>query len=455
MSPVLQQVAQFLNRWISPSDALLVAVSGGADSVALLHSLLQIGISKERIVVGHVNHQLRDDSDIDESFIIEMCRENNIKLETSRIDVKRLIMRSHMSLEEAARKARYCSLESTANKYMCRWILTGHTQDDSAETVLMRVVSGAPWYECTAIPSRRGKILRPLIQIPRSNLRFWLEKSGFSFREDSSNIDPRHLRNRLRMALIGKQEFWNPEHVKLISESGQLLWWSMEFGRLKARDFIAACQENDGSIGLEIERILGYFNSLTFLPVEAAWGRLIGSPEKRFPSAIRQQVSMFLTGKNTHSLLRLPEKINVERRGPRVWIFRNHDQGISVKLAAGVNSIDGAGITLSIDRARREGQETPVAIPTSHINGALVLRTVMPGDRMKIRGRPTKKIMDLLAERGLNPIVRAKALLVADNTGPLFVLEGPIAERALPKTANDELLWVSWKTTDEPLRNHD
>jgi tRNA(Ile)-lysidine synthase len=444
----LSRVEGFLRRWTSPQDRLLAAVSGGADSVAMLAALSdELGL-RSRLIVGHIDHGIRPDAPEDAAVVRGLCGERGLACDVRKVNAPELARRECLSIEAACRRLRYEALEGMAVEHGCRWILTGHTRDDSAETVLLRMLGGAPWYEWTAIPSRRGRVLRPLIEVMRPDLRQWVHSRGLPYREDPTNTDPRHLRNRLRMVLFRKQGFWSEERVERLAQAGQLLWWGMEAYRAAARRMAVEAGRGSGVFGLEIERILGYFSSLTFVPVEVAWAQGVGRPEARLPSAIRRQIPAFLRGKSPQASLELGEGMIAHRRGGRVWLYRDSRPEISLRVGLGDHHVSERAALLTLGFDVPQDVSYKAAIDPQCLERELHLRSWRPGDRLKISGRPTKKVADLLAERKLNPFERARVLVLADESGPLLMIGGPVAQRALPPECDSAPLWLSWKTSD-------
>jgi tRNA(Ile)-lysidine synthase len=444
----LTGVERQLRRWTKAEDRLLAGVSGGADSVGMLAVLTDALGLGARVAVCYVDHGIRPDTDEDVAIVRGLCAERRLQFLVKKVDTPELARSRQMSLEVAGRRLRYEALGQTAQEHSCRWILTGHTQDDSAETVLLRMLGGGSWYEWTGIPSRRGQVLRPLIDVPRAELRRWVLKRGLPWREDPTNADMRHTRNRLRMAVLRKPEFWCEDRVHELAHAGQLLWWGIEGCRWLSRRTFLDAQIGSGAVGLEIERILGYFSSLSFVAVEVAWAQCVGRAEARLPSAVRQQIPPFLLGKSPQSSLVLPEGIIAHRRGGRVWLYRESAANIALRVGMGENSVAERGATLTLGFTDPHEADYRAAIDPQCAERDLYLRNWRPGDRLKVAGRPTKKVADLLAESKLDPLERARVLVLADDSGPLLMIGGPVAERALPQHNEVNPLWVSWKASD-------
>jgi tRNA(Ile)-lysidine synthase len=184
---------------------VLVALSGGADSVALLHLLCEMERSGDLVVAGaaHLHHGLRGaDADADEAFCRALAGRLNVRFVTSRVDVASLAREQKRSIEDAARSARYAFLERAADELGAVAIATAHTLDDQAETFLLRLLRGTATRGLGSIRPRAGRVIRPVLDIRRADLRRFLEARGEAFREDATNADVSIPRNRVRHELI-------------------------------------------------------------------------------------------------------------------------------------------------------------------------------------------------------------------------------------------------------------
>ncbi len=207
-----------------PDDATLVlAVSGGADSMALLHGaarLVAAGARHWRLVVAHLDHALRPGSADDARFVADAAAALGLPVETRRVDVAALAHDEGRSIEEAGRRARYQFLEVVAPDGAL--IATAHTLDDAAETVLLNLLRGSGLAGVAGIPARRGRIVRPLLHDRRARLRELLDAAGIAYRDDPSNVDPAFARNRVRAELLPLLEDLRPGAVERIARFSRL-----------------------------------------------------------------------------------------------------------------------------------------------------------------------------------------------------------------------------------------
>ncbi|MEX2206857.1 MAG: tRNA lysidine(34) synthetase TilS [Myxococcota bacterium] len=208
MDPVQREVAAFLReQGVSRAAKLLVAVSGGADSVALLHALLGIG---QRVEAAHVHHGLRGaEADADLAFVARLAHALGVPFWSTRVDAAR---RDGRSPEARARALRYQALEEIRARRGCAHLATAHHQDDQAETVLLRAVRGTGLAGLAAIRASLdgGRVLRPLLALRRVELRRYLAERGLAHRDDESNRDLSIPRNRVRAEILPVLESIHP-----------------------------------------------------------------------------------------------------------------------------------------------------------------------------------------------------------------------------------------------------
>ena len=200
-------------RLLSPGARYLIGVSGGRDSVALLHWLVECGYNK--LIVCHLNHRLRGRSSrADAIFVKKLAAKYDVDLALSAIDVRALAVRTKQSIETAARDARYKFFAQVAKRRRCRTIFLGHHADDLVETFLINLFRGSGAGGLSAmravsvrkIDNVKLQIVRPLLGVSREQIDDYVREQGLKFREDASNKNLAPLRNRIRHRIIPEIE---------------------------------------------------------------------------------------------------------------------------------------------------------------------------------------------------------------------------------------------------------
>ena len=200
-------------RALSPGARYLIGVSGGRDSVALLHWLVECGYNK--LIVCHLNHRLRGRSSrVDAIFVRKLAAKYDVDLALGAIDVRALAVRTKQSIETAARDARYKFFAQVAKRRRCHTIFIGHHADDLVETFLINLFRGAGPGGLSAmrgvsvrkIDNVKLQIVRPLLGVSREQIDDYVREQGLKFREDASNKNLAPVRNRIRHRIIPEIE---------------------------------------------------------------------------------------------------------------------------------------------------------------------------------------------------------------------------------------------------------
>ncbi len=203
------------NGLFRPGDSVLVALSGGKDSVFLLHALVRLReeLSLGRIGAVHVNHRLRGaESDGDEAFCRDLCNSLHIPLFVERANIKYLALLWKLSLEETGRQVRYAVFDQVSRKQGFDKIATAHTLDDQAETILFRLVKGCGLEGIMGIREMRGNIIRPLLSVETEEILAWLQENGITCRTDQTNSMTTFDRNLIRHEALPVLKKVNPRY---------------------------------------------------------------------------------------------------------------------------------------------------------------------------------------------------------------------------------------------------
>lgn len=207
MLATIQQFIEAKDLFL-PSDKLIVAVSGGMDSVVLLHSLHQLGYS---LAVAHCNYQLRgDESDGDESFVKKLANNLKIPFHTIHFDTATIAETTNESIQMVARRLRYEWFEELATQEGAHYIATAHHLNDSLETVLFNFTKGTGIAGLTGISAKAGKVVRPLLSSTKEEIIQYAEEQQLEWREDSSNDSTKYFRNRIRHKVLPVLKTINP-----------------------------------------------------------------------------------------------------------------------------------------------------------------------------------------------------------------------------------------------------
>ena len=201
-----QKVLKFIDRQklIEPGIKLLIALSGGPDSVFLLHFLKKyVRRLKIEIAAVHINHQLRGtESDEDEKFCRELCEDNGVEFRSEKIDVKNFAAINKFSVEEAARNLRYSEFEKACELLPADKIATAHNMNDNTETVLLNLFKGTGLKGISGIPIQRQNIIRPLLILTKEEILEYLRNNDIKYRIDKSNLDSSITRNYIRNEIV-------------------------------------------------------------------------------------------------------------------------------------------------------------------------------------------------------------------------------------------------------------
>ena len=391
-----------------PGDRVVCAVSGGADSVALLFALYllkeKLGITLE---AAHFNHQLRgEESDRDEAFVRELCDRFDIPLHVGRGRV----VAGKKGLEAAARDARYAYFETLPGK-----LATAHTADDNAETILMRLVRGTGLKGLGGISPVRGRIIRPMLLVTRQQVRAFLEEYCLSHVEDSSNGTDDFLRNRLRHHILPALREENPRLSENLSAMA-----------LRLRQDEEALQSSvDYTEGLSVAQTLA-------LPLAIRSRVLCGFLEyvgvKEPEAAHIRQAEALLGSDNPSAWAAFPGDIILRREYDRL-VKAVETDGITptVLRCPGITELPQLGLRVICREAESiENSETCFTV-TSH--GLLTLRGRQSGDTIRLTGG-SRTLKKLFIDRRIPASQRERIPVVADEQGILGIYGiGPNRDR--------------------------
>jgi tRNA(Ile)-lysidine synthase len=420
---------------------VVVAVSGGADSMALLFALFQLrSIYNMTLIVAHVNHQLREEeAGQDALFVEQQAARLGLPFHQTCVDVKALQQSSGISVQQAARHLRYRFLYALHQALNVTRIALGHTADDQAETLLMRLVRGSGPAGFAGIPVVRLPFIRPLITVARPAIYSYLQSEHCPWVDDSSNARMIYLRNRVRLDLLPKLQQYNPRIVRRLNELADMLRadsqvleqqvdeWALQTLAWQARSRVEIYCRLFGLAPIAIQR------RLLRRVIEA----LAASPEAVGFRHLERLRQFIISGKQGRRCS-LPGEIGTERRAETILLWNaSRYPAVPCILALpvpGKVDIIPLNIRLTADvlpKPCQLGRMSPqwALLDLDRIVCPLQVRFRQSGDRFYPLGAPgSKKLQDFFVDARIPRGERQYVPLVVSNREIVWVVGHRIAE---------------------------
>lgn len=459
---MLHKVRQTIQRFgmLNPGDHVIVAVSGGADSVALLQALTLLSPEyKLNVTVAHLNHGLRgDESDGEEKLVRRLSADRGIPFFSRRVDLLTLKtgrQRGH-SLEEIGRQERYAFFSSLAAEVGATRIALGHHREDQAETVLMNLIRGSGLEGLKGIPPvRDGRLIRPLFEVGREEILAFLEAEGIPWIEDGSNRQDFYLRNRIRHQLLPLLKEYNPRIVSSLERMSRIArredaCLKETVGKILARWKIPSALR-DGAVTLPIPDFLELPEAIQYRVLKTLLARLV-PPPFRVSAAHVEAVRGLIRGGGGSNLACLPGRVLVKREAGRLTFFPTVGESGSAPQSVsagrrvdpfsyaveipGLIEIREVGRVVKTAFADREEIESDGGIRKAayfdleRISPPLVIRNRREGDRFQPLGMAgTKKLKAYFIDEKIPREQRDLIPLLADDHSVLWIAGLRLSER--------------------------
>ncbi len=437
------------HNMILPKEKVLVALSGGPDSVALLDVLYRLKTDLDiELHAAHLNHSLRGaESDEDARFAEELAQSMGIGCAVGIEDVKSFVKRTKVSTENGARILRYRFLQRAAEDVGASKIATGHNLNDQAETVLLRLLRGTGARGLGGIrPMRQSSIIRPLLSVERYQIKRYLSERGLSFREDSSNSDTNFARNKIRNELIPLlEEDYSRNILKILDRTGHILQDEDDFLDDVSQKVFEDVVENEskGKIFLNLARLLDYHVAVQRRIIRICLERLF---EGEVGSDFESVEAVLLVAEGKKGKVDLPKGIGVQRSGGLLILKRGAIPPFRTRVnLPGQTSIAELGATLRTRIVPFAGQvqmykysdSYRAAFDVNSVGNCLEIRSPLPEDTMRPFGmHGHKKIKNLLIDEKIPRVLRDEVPILSDENGILWVVGVKIDEtrRVSPQT---------------------
>lgn len=481
---------------------VLVACSGGPDSVALLDVIVRYAPTVQaRVFICHLNHCLRGaDSDEDARFVGRLAKTLGVEVLLERSDVAGLAAERRISIEAAAREARYAFFVEAARRLRCSIVFTAHTKSDNAETFLQRVIEGAGIEGLSAIPPSRlldaGKriyVARPLLFASRAEIEKYLASRGLEFRIDKTNLEPTYLRNRIRLEVLPKLKELNPSIEDALARAAAGFAAFEEYVSdhvMRAKDRIVA--EGKGPVrAISIDELL---DAKPIIAGEVVKDELIlaGVEWREVKRAHVEAILALARSDNPSGRLDMPGSVSVRRQYGLIYMGRAVDfdraergeiednRGYAARLFAagrdearkrGEGAVPPFEVVLPVpDRVEMpdglgwmEARLCPAAdlegflarkspyeemIAADAIAGALKVRPPLPGDRFRPLGAPgERKLQDIFVDAKVPAAERSRMPVIEDDEGIVWVAGIRIADRVKVTPETRSAVLLAWLRT--------
>ncbi len=439
---------------LTPNSKVLVALSGGADSVLMLRLLCRyredFGLN---IRAAHLNHCLRGEESLrDESFVKSLCETLNVPLEIKRVDIHAECEKTGEGCEECGRRIRYEFFNTLVGDGV---IATAHNLDDRVETLIMNIIRGTTLNGLCSISPKRDNIIRPLIDISKKDICIYCEKMGYDFVTDSSNLTDIYRRNQIRHNILPYLFDTNPSFDKSAQRMFEALDTDNDYLLSLAQNELEKCKIGENIYSAEMLKNIhpAILNRVLILASKGAKAH----PENLHIDMIREILSQ--KGK-----INLPGNIFVICDGKSLKFEKNSlieihekDEITEIKATVGENRLFGKKIVLKQGSLGQDNYCKKVHNMLSYnlldcdkIQGELFLRNRREGDKISLPKRKiTKSLKKLYSEEGLSKEERNTNILLCDSLGVIFVEGFGITKRVAISESTKNILEIEIFQSEE------
>ena len=395
------KVERYINKHnlLNPNELYIVALSGGADSVALL---LLLKNAHFNVHAAHCNFHLRgDESDRDEAFCVELCQKLGVKLHRAHFDTREYAELHKVSIEMAARELRYKWFEQLRQDIGAAGICVAHHRDDSVETVLLNLVRGTGLRGLTGIQPRNGNILRPLLCVSRAEIEAFLAKNRQKYVTDSTNWEADVQRNVVRLAVLPLLKRLNPAVAENIQRTAENLAEAQQVLN------VAIANINSGNI-LNLSDLENYGSS-EYLAFE--WLKKYGFNGDHVRQILDAETGKIISSATGYDVLKDRGRLIVEPALQPFKPMRIPEEGTYVLDENKRFSVRKKPVYVS-------KEPHIVTLDAAKIQFPLTIRRVEEGDWMQPYGMKGRKLLsDLMTDLKMTVFEKRRQLVVVDNQG--------------------------------------
>ncbi len=444
-------------RWalLSPGDTVLVAVSGGPDSLSLLHLLWTERETRQiSVEAAHLDHGLRgNESAAEAQWVLDWCVERGIVCHIAKEDAAAWASAHKQSVQEAARAVRYAFLERTAANIGANKIATGHTRDDQAETVLSNILRGTGTDGLRGIPERRGPIIRPMLGVSRAEIEAHCAAHGLSPRQDPSNFSADHYtRNRIRLELLPLLRWdFNPRVDDALLRLSEIAARDSDFLAVQAQAAFADVTRQSDAFRVQLDRaaLAALHPALLRSVLRRAIADLRGTAEGVSYEHLEKVCRAVLSGAVIAFALVLPYPLCTVRVTDQVLTLTLANVPVSLSYVSAALPVPGEAALPELGwtiAASWEVLPNVVRMDAEAVDfNSLEARNWRSGDKIDplgMRGRH-KKVSDIFSDAKVPRPNRHRVPIVADAQGIVWVAEYALSERVKVTDKTTRVLYLS------------
>jgi tRNA(Ile)-lysidine synthase len=457
MHPFVLSVKKTIAKYemLQPGERVVAAVSGGADSMALLHALWEMRRDFcLHLVVAHLDHGLRPEAAQEKSFVRKAAAELGVPFISRKADVRQKQHDERLALQEAAREVRYAFLQEAAKAERATKIALGHTADDQAESIMMRLLRGSGTRGLAGIPPVRGGIfIRPLIEVWREEVESFLEERKVAYLTDPSNRSLHFLRNRVRHELLPILQQYNPRFRQTLVQMADLFRLEENFwqGMVEEKFPALVRARKKDSLTLDIPSLAAQPLPLRLRSFRHAIEKLLGNLRRvSLPHILL--MDNLLQNPEPNKSLQLPQGLCVAKAYRALTLTRSREEAVPFEhVVPGPGYVEipeiGRAMRFQVEerrpRVRFENSSGIALLDYDTIAFPLTLRSPRPGDRLQPLGMEgEKKVKDLFIDCKIPAAQRKRIPLLFKEDRLLWVAGVRLDHRARLKPETQRVLRV-------------
>lgn len=458
---ILEKVLSTINKYnlIENGDKIVLGVSGGPDSICLLHILNRLKENFDiEIYAAHLNHQLRGiEAQKDALYVSQMCEDMGITYFIKSIDVSKYCKENSLSIEEGARKLRYEMFDEIKLKTYSNKIAIGHNLNDQAETILMRIMRGTGLQGLRGIEYIRDNgIIRPLLDVERTEIEKYCEDNNLNPRIDKTNLESIYTRNKIRLELIPyMKDNFNSNTVESIVRMSNSLRQDSDYIEEQAKmKFDEVCNLNSNEVEIELKDYINLNIAIKNRVIRNSIKYILGDTNFLDQKHIEDVIELENENK-INKKITLPRGIFAYRKQSVILLTTKEIINEEIEFCYNIPSngfvkIKELGLIIEtqrmpIDRYRSlRADKDSKGFDFNKLKGGILVRNRKQGDKIKLAGG-TKKLKDLFIDLKIPREDRDKIPVILDEQGVLLVGDYRVSENYKIDSQTKEVLKVSFK----------